>query len=128
MNKVSDNPLKNRDGEISPYVIVTALFVMCYVVSNLMPVKVISFFGLFYFDAGTITFPLAYTQRLSCIGLAQTGDSDEAAGGNLLRGSEFVGGVPAQLNELFRDRFALLVDIIYRCAYFQAAAGDFQPA
>jgi uncharacterized integral membrane protein (TIGR00697 family) len=33
---------------------------MCYVVSNLMAVKVIGFFGLFYFDAGTITFPLAY--------------------------------------------------------------------
>lgn len=45
---------------MSPYVVVTVLFVMCYVVSNLMAVKVISFFGLFYFDAGTITFPLAY--------------------------------------------------------------------
>ena len=45
---------------MSPYIIVTVLFVMCYVVSNLMAVKVISFFGLFYFDAGTITFPLAY--------------------------------------------------------------------
>lgn len=45
---------------MSPYVIVTVLFVMCYVVSNLMAVKVVSFFGLFYFDAGTITFPLAY--------------------------------------------------------------------
>ena len=45
---------------MSPYVIVTVLFVMCYVVSNLMAVKVISFFGLFYFDAGTITFPFAY--------------------------------------------------------------------
>ena len=45
---------------MSPYVIVPVLFVMCYVVSNLMAVKVISFFGLFYFDAGTITFPLAY--------------------------------------------------------------------
>ena len=33
---------------------------MCYVVSNLMAVKVIGFFGLFCFDAGTITFPLAY--------------------------------------------------------------------
>ena len=60
MEKVSENPLKNRSGEISPYVIVTVLFVMCYVVSNLMAVKVIGFFGLFYFDAGTITFPLAY--------------------------------------------------------------------
>ena len=45
---------------MSPYVIVTVLFIMCYVVSNLMAVKVIGFFGLFYFDAGTITFPLAY--------------------------------------------------------------------
>ena len=60
MEKVSENPLKNRSGEISPFVIVTVLFVMCYVVSNLMAVKVIGFFGLFYFDAGTITFPLAY--------------------------------------------------------------------
>ena len=45
---------------MTPYVIVAVLFVMCYVVSNLMAVKVISFFGLFYFDSGTITFPLAY--------------------------------------------------------------------
>ena len=60
MNKVSENPFKNRAGEMSPYVIVAVLFVMCYVVSNLMAVKVIGFFGLFYFDAGTITFPLAY--------------------------------------------------------------------
>lgn len=45
---------------MSPYVIVTVIFIMCYVVSNLMAVKVIGFFGIFYFDAGTITFPLAY--------------------------------------------------------------------
>ena len=60
MNKVSENPFKNRTDVMSPYVIVTVLFVMCYVVSNLMAVKVVSFFDLFYFDAGTITFPLAY--------------------------------------------------------------------
>ena len=60
MDKVSENPFKNRTDKMSPYVIVTVLFIMCYVVSNLMAVKVISFFGLFYFDAGTITFPLAY--------------------------------------------------------------------
>ena len=60
MDKVSENPFKNRTGEMSPYVIVTVIFIMCYVVSNLMAVKVIGFFGLFYFDAGTITFPLAY--------------------------------------------------------------------
>ena len=60
MDKVSENPFKNRTDVVTPYVIVTVLFVMCYVVSNLMAVKVIGFFGLFYFDAGTITFPLAY--------------------------------------------------------------------
>ena len=60
MNKVSENPLKNRTGVMSPFVIVAVLFIMCYVVSNLMAVKLIGFFGLFYFDAGTITFPLAY--------------------------------------------------------------------
>ena len=60
MDKVSENPFKNRTGAMSPYLIVTVLFIMCYVVSNLMAVKVIGFFGLFYFDAGTITFPLAY--------------------------------------------------------------------
>ena len=60
MNKVAENPFKNRTGAISPYVVTTVLFIMCYVVSNLMAVKVIGFFGLFYFDAGTITFPLAY--------------------------------------------------------------------
>ena len=60
MNKVSENPLKNRTEQLSSYVIVSVLFVICYVVSNLMAVKVIGFFGLFYFDAGTITFPVAY--------------------------------------------------------------------
>jgi uncharacterized integral membrane protein (TIGR00697 family) len=39
---------------------VSALFVTLYLVSNVMAVKVISLFGLFYFDAGTITFPFAY--------------------------------------------------------------------
>ena len=43
-----------------PLITVTALFVTCYLVSNLMAVKVIGFFNLFYFDAGTITFPFAY--------------------------------------------------------------------
>ncbi len=39
---------------------VTALFVTLYLTSNIMAVKVISIFGLFYFDAGTLTFPFAY--------------------------------------------------------------------
>ena len=60
MYKVSENPFKNRTEQMSPYVVVAVLFIICYVVSNLMAVKVIGFFGLFYFDAGTITFPMAY--------------------------------------------------------------------
>ena len=60
MNKVSDNPFKNRRLDGTPLMVVTALFVTLYLVSNIMAVKVISIFGLFYFDAGTITFPFAY--------------------------------------------------------------------
>ena len=60
MDKVSENPFKNRAGGDMPLMIVTALFVTLYLVSNIMAVKVIGFFNLFYFDAGTITFPFAY--------------------------------------------------------------------
>ena len=60
MNKVSENPFKNRISKQSLLLVVTALFVTLYLVSNVMAVKVVSIFGLFYFDAGTITFPLAY--------------------------------------------------------------------
>ena len=60
MDKVSENPLKNRQADGMPLMIVTALFVTLYLVSNIMAVKVIGFAGVFYFDAGTITFPFAY--------------------------------------------------------------------
>ena len=60
MHKVSENPFKNRDAGNSALMVVTALFVTLYLVSNIMAVKVIGLFGLFYFDAGTITFPFAY--------------------------------------------------------------------
>ena len=60
MNKVSENPLKNRTNGEMPFMVVTALFVTLYLVSNIMAVKVISFFDVIYFDAGTITFPFAY--------------------------------------------------------------------
>ena len=79
-NKVAENPFKNRvladansvgDGSRTAYsleargkntsfIVVTALFVTLYVVSNIMAVKVIGLWNLFYFDAGTITFPFAY--------------------------------------------------------------------
>ena len=62
MNKVSENPFKNRTSGTSDtlLIIVTALFVTLYLTSNIMAVKVIGLAGLFYFDAGTITFPFAY--------------------------------------------------------------------
>lgn len=62
MDKVSENPLKNRNkcaGSMS-LMVVTGLFVTLYLTSNIMAVKVIGLAGLFYFDAGTITFPFAY--------------------------------------------------------------------
>ena len=61
MNKVSDNPLKNRKQTLdTPLMIVTGLFVTLYLTSNIMAVKVVGLFDLIYFDAGTITFPFAY--------------------------------------------------------------------
>ena len=60
MDKVSDNPLKNRATGGNALMIVTALFVTLYLVSNIMAVKVVALAGVFYFDAGTITFPFAY--------------------------------------------------------------------
>jgi uncharacterized integral membrane protein (TIGR00697 family) len=59
-NKVSENPFKNRIYGENAFIVVTALFVTLYVVSNIMAVKVIGLWDLFYFDAGTITFPFAY--------------------------------------------------------------------
>ena len=60
MNKVSENPFKNRIDNDMPLMVITALFVTLYLVSNVMAVKVISIFSVFCFDAGTITFPFAY--------------------------------------------------------------------
>ena len=60
MEKVSENPLKNRKDSHSALMVVTAIFVTLYLVSNIMAVKVVGLFGVFYFDAGTITFPFAY--------------------------------------------------------------------
>lgn len=60
MEKVTENPLKNRESSNMLLVIVTSLFVTAYLVSNIMAVKVIGIMDLFYFDAGTVTFPFAY--------------------------------------------------------------------
>ena len=74
--KVAGNPFKNRIDEVkgerlklkceetrgytTSFIVISALFVTLYVVSNVMAVKVIGLWNLFYFDAGTITFPFAY--------------------------------------------------------------------
>ncbi len=60
MDKVSENPFKNRNKSGTPLMVVTALFVTLYLVSNVMAVKIVDIADLFYFDAGTIIFPFAY--------------------------------------------------------------------
>ena len=57
-NKVVDNPLKNHD--FNYLVIITAIMVTCYLTSNIMAVKLVNIMGYSWFDAGTISFPLAY--------------------------------------------------------------------
>ena len=60
-NKVPEHPSKNRNiGEFNPLVVVAGLLVMLYTTANIMAVKVISIGGISLFDAGTVTFPLAY--------------------------------------------------------------------
>lgn len=57
MNKqVLENPAKNQDNLI----IITVLMITCYLTSNIMAVKLVEINGHSWFDAGTITFPLAY--------------------------------------------------------------------
>lgn len=58
MNKVSENPLKNR--KLPPLVIIVALLVTFYLAANVMAVKLIEVFGVTIFDAGTVVFPLTY--------------------------------------------------------------------
>lgn len=58
-NQVSENPAKNREG-FNYLTIISALMVSCYLTSNIMAVKLIDIGGITSFDAGTITFPLAY--------------------------------------------------------------------
>ena len=50
MDKVTENPLKNRDNSYTFLMVVTAMFVTLYLVSNVMAVKIISIFGFIYFD------------------------------------------------------------------------------
>jgi uncharacterized integral membrane protein (TIGR00697 family) len=49
-----------RDGGFSPLVVVTGLMVTAYLTANVMAVKLVDVGGVVLFDAGTVTFPLAY--------------------------------------------------------------------
>lgn len=60
MYKVTENPSKNRERSNKVLLVTVSLFVTLYLTSNIMAVKVIDLMGVFYFDAGTITFPFAY--------------------------------------------------------------------
>ncbi|MGP1447672.1 MAG: queuosine precursor transporter [Candidatus Limimorpha sp.] len=64
MNKVSENPLKNREaqptGKLPSLVIIVGLLVTSYLTANVMAVKLIQVFGITIFDTGTIIFPFAY--------------------------------------------------------------------
>lgn len=57
-NQVTDNPEKNR--AFNWLTILSGLMVACYLTSNIMAVKLVDINGITSFDAGTITFPLAY--------------------------------------------------------------------
>lgn len=59
-NKVSENPLKNRDNDFTPFVIISGLLITMYLTANIMAVKLININGITMFDAGTVTFPVAY--------------------------------------------------------------------
>ena len=65
MKQVLGNPEKNqrsnyKQTDFNTLVIITSLMVTSYLTANVMAVKLISIFGIALFDAGTVTFPIAY--------------------------------------------------------------------
>lgn len=58
MDKVAENPLKNR--QLKAFVVMTVLMVTFYLTANVMAVKLINVCGITIFDAGTIVFPITY--------------------------------------------------------------------
>jgi uncharacterized integral membrane protein (TIGR00697 family) len=49
-----------RDREFTPLVAVAGLMITAYLTANVMAVKLVDVWGFALFDAGTVTFPLAY--------------------------------------------------------------------
>ena len=66
LDKTAANPADSefdigaKRDPFSPLVVIAGLMVACYLTSNVMAVKLLSVCGITIFDAGTITFPLAY--------------------------------------------------------------------
>lgn len=60
IKQVPENPVKNRADDSIWLVVVAALTLTCYITANIMAVKMVEIGGRAWFDAGTITFPLAY--------------------------------------------------------------------
>ena len=59
--KKDDMPLVPKRSQLDDsLLIITGFMVMVYIISNILSVKVIEIGGVSFFDAGTITFPLAY--------------------------------------------------------------------
>ena len=58
MDKVSENPLKNRN--IKYLLVAAALYVTMYVTANMMSVRIFKIGSLFCVDAGTLVFPFIY--------------------------------------------------------------------
>ena len=60
MNKVSENPSKNRIGDFNSLTVLSGLLITLYLTANIMAVKIIEIGNVSIFDAGTITFPFTY--------------------------------------------------------------------
>lgn len=54
------NQTKQVKTKFDFLIIITALLITCYLTANIMAVKLVEIFGVTWFDAGTITFPLTY--------------------------------------------------------------------
>jgi uncharacterized integral membrane protein (TIGR00697 family) len=51
---------REREKEFTPLVVVAGLMITAYLTANVMAVKLVDVGGVVLFDAGTVTFPLAY--------------------------------------------------------------------
>lgn len=55
--------MKNQEQKTHKFdflIIISALLITCYLTANIMAVKLVEIYGITWFDAGTITFPLTY--------------------------------------------------------------------